>query len=111
MHGEILDGIPRTNLHIPQHRKLCWSGCKTWDTSPCCRILRPLYGCMGMDIIIFTIGSLYCSITLEGEDGTILLDYSKNIITKETMKLLFNLVCALVYCTVSLRTISPRPVP
>ena len=33
-----------------------------------------------------------CSISLEGEDGTILLDYSKNIITKETMKLLFNLV-------------------
>ena len=35
------------------------------------------------------------SITLKGDEGEILLDYSKNIVTKETMKLLFNLVCAL----------------
>ena len=32
------------------------------------------------------------SISISGEDGNILLDYSKNIITKETMNLLFNLV-------------------
>lgn len=32
------------------------------------------------------------SITLKGEDGDILLDYSKNIITENTMKLLFDLV-------------------
>lgn len=34
------------------------------------------------------------SISLEGKEGNILLDYSKNIITKETMKLLFNLARA-----------------
>ncbi len=32
------------------------------------------------------------SISLDGEEGKVLLDYSKNIVTKETMKLLFNLV-------------------
>ena len=32
------------------------------------------------------------SIKLNGEDGEILLDYSKNVITERTMKLLFDLV-------------------
>ena len=39
------------------------------------------------------------SITLKGEDGDILLDYSKNIITENTMKLLFDLVRATVIYT------------
>ena len=35
---------------------------------------------------------LSCSVAFKGAEGPILLDYSKNIITKETMKLLFQLV-------------------
>ena len=35
---------------------------------------------------------LFCSSQLETKDGTLLIDYSKNIVTKETMTLLFNLV-------------------
>jgi len=34
------------------------------------------------------------SIKLNGEEGDVLLDYSKNIITERTMKLLFDLVRA-----------------
>ena len=34
-----------------------------------------------------------CSTQIETPDGTILVDYSKNIITEETMKHLMNLVC------------------
>ena len=33
------------------------------------------------------------SAQIDTKDGTILVDYSKNIITDETMKLLMNLVC------------------
>lgn len=33
------------------------------------------------------------STQIETSDGTILVDYSKNIITEETMKHLMNLVC------------------
>lgn len=35
---------------------------------------------------------LSSSISLDGAEGEILLDYSKNIITKKTMELLFSLV-------------------
>lgn len=38
------------------------------------------------------------SISLTGQDGNILLDYSKNIITEKTMQLLFKLV-SITYCT------------
>ena len=31
-------------------------------------------------------------VQLTGEDGDLLLDYSKNIVSEKTMKLLFNLV-------------------
>ena len=33
------------------------------------------------------------SVTLAGAEGEVLLDYSKNIVTENTMKLLFDLVC------------------
>lgn len=40
------------------------------------------------------------SISLTGEDGGILLDYSKNVITEKTMQLLFKLVSITCYtCT------------
>ena len=35
---------------------------------------------------------LLCSATLSGQDGEILLDYSKNIVSEKTMQLLFKLV-------------------
>ena len=37
------------------------------------------------------------SAQIETQDGTILLDYSKNIITEETMKHLMDLVCLTLY--------------
>ena len=36
--------------------------------------------------------SVFCSLTLSGQDGDILLDYSKNIVSEKTMELLFQLV-------------------
>lgn len=36
--------------------------------------------------------SLFCSLTLQTDDGDILLDYSKNLITEEVMKMLIELV-------------------
>ena len=36
---------------------------------------------------------LFYSVEIGTQDGTILVDYSKNIITEETMKHLMNLVC------------------
>ncbi len=53
-------------------------------------------------VVVMVIASFFLffySITFEGEDGNIFLDYSKNIVTKDTMKLLFALVCMCVqYC-------------
>lgn len=42
------------------------------------------------------------SIKLNGEDGDVLLDYSKNIITERTMKLLFDLVRMMIIVTIAL---------
>ena len=36
------------------------------------------------------------SVQLDTQDGVLLVDYSKNIITEETMKLLMNLVCTII---------------
>ena len=43
------------------------------------------------NFVTFPLG--YFSVQLDTQDGTLLVDYSKNIITEETMKLLMNLVC------------------
>ena len=43
------------------------------------------------NFVTFLLG--YFSVQLDTQDGTLLVDYSKNIITEETMKLLMNLVC------------------
>ena len=36
------------------------------------------------------------SVQLDTQDGVLLVDYSKNIITEETMKHLMNLVCVII---------------
>ena len=41
------------------------------------------------------LGVLYYSEKIKGKDGELLLDYSKNLITEKTLKLLFQLVCLL----------------
>lgn len=39
------------------------------------------------------------SVSLKGQDGDILLDYSKNIVSEKTMQLLFKLVSPSVNCS------------
>ena len=56
-----------------------------------------------MTVVIHLI-SLSSSIKLTGDDGDVLFDYSKNVITEKTLELLFKLVISLNYLYITYQT-------
>ena len=71
----------------PSHR---WETDRAWVCDVC---IQNQTCSLKFDFNFVTFPLGYFSVQLDTQDGTLLVDYSKNIITEETMKLLMNLVC------------------